>query len=84
MSTHTISLIFFIATLLLSACSLPKHKPASDEGWTVCEDPRPQICTLEYLPVCGQDQEGKYKTYATDCTACSHAKVVSYRAGGCE
>ena len=51
---------------------------------TVCTEPRPQICTREYLPVCATKKDGAEKTYATGCTACSDKQVVSYREGACE
>ena len=51
---------------------------------TVCTEPRPQICTREYLPVCAIKKDGAEKTYATGCTACSDKQVVSYREGACE
>ena len=39
-----------LVALALAACSaLP---PAADSPAHRCEDPRPQICTLEYAPVC--------------------------------
>jgi hypothetical protein len=49
----------------------------------VCADPRPEICTQEYLPVCGQLREGDLRTYSNGCTACSDESVVSYVPGKC-
>ncbi len=51
---------------------------------TVCIEPRPQICTMQYMPVCATLGDGSTKTYATDCSACSDAKVVSYSADACK
>lgn len=48
-----------------------------------CEDPRPQACTREYRPVCGQDVNGNSETYSTGCTACSNEEVISYTEGAC-
>ena len=50
---------------------------------TLCEEPRPQVCTMEYRPVCANLSDGSVKTYATGCTACSDAKVVSWVEGEC-
>ena len=49
-----------------------------------CLEPRPQICTQEYLPVCANLKDGTKLTYATGCVACSDANVVSYRPNQCE
>jgi len=51
---------------------------------TACAEPRPQICTREYRPVCAQLADGRFKTHATACTACSSAAVSAYKDGACE
>ena len=62
---------------------------------TYCEDPRPQICTREYLPVCGHKDTGircvtmpcpsfELQTYGNACTACSDPQVLAYQPGACE
>jgi hypothetical protein len=56
---------------------------ADDSGLTACTDPRPQMCTMEYNPVCGMLRGGGEKTYSTGCTACSDSAVTGYRAGEC-
>ncbi len=40
-------------------------KSPSGEMLTPCPEPRPQICTQEYRPVCAQLSGGIFKTYAT-------------------
>jgi hypothetical protein len=49
-----------------------------------CTEPRPEICTQEYLPVCAKLKNGAKQTYASGCVACSDANVVSYRPDPCE
>jgi hypothetical protein len=49
----------------------------------ICEDPRPQICTREYDPVCATREDGSVKTYSTGCTSCSDARVTGYKPGKC-
>ena len=51
---------------------------------TDCVDPRPQMCTMIYLPVCGKLKEGADKTYASQCVACSDLAVVSAVEGACK
>ena len=54
-----------------------------DDGLIVCPEPRPQICTMDYLPVCGQLQDGSFKVYSNGCSSCSDPAVVGYREGEC-
>jgi len=50
----------------------------------ICEEPRPQICTSEYNPVCATLQDGSTKTSSTGCTSCSDQEVVGYKMGACD
>jgi len=49
----------------------------------ICTEPRPQICTREYDPVCASMQDGSVKTYSTGCTSCSDKEVTGYKKGSC-
>ena len=49
-----------------------------------CEMPRPEVCSREFRPVCGLHNDGKYKTYATACSACSNKQTTSYYKGVCK
>jgi len=48
-----------------------------------CADPRPQICTRDYRPACGQRRDGSRKTYGNACSACADGDVLSQAAGAC-
>jgi hypothetical protein len=59
-----------------------------------CTDPRPQVCTMIYDPVCATRDTGircvttpcpssELKTMSSGCSACSDAKVISYVKGEC-
>jgi hypothetical protein len=59
-----------------------------------CTDPRPQVCTMEYAPVCATRDTGvrcitapcpssEQKTFSTACTACSDPKVSGWVKGAC-
>lgn len=52
-------------------------------GLMQCSEPRRQMCTREYRPVCAQKADGTTGTYSNPCTACSNAIVKSYTPGGC-
>ncbi len=60
-----------------------------------CQNPRPEICTFEYNPVCGQGDTGircittpcpssEWRTYSNTCSACSDSSVAGYVPGACE
>ena len=49
----------------------------------ICNDPRPEICTQEYNPVCATLDDGSKKTYSTGCSACSDAQVNGWLPGEC-
>jgi len=61
------------------------HYPDACAGpaMTACQDPRPQICTLDYRPVCGQSTTGETKTYGNACMACGDASVIGSFEGEC-
>ncbi len=50
---------------------------------TVCQQPRPEMCTRDYRPVCAAIVDGANKTYSNACTACSDPAVISYIPGAC-
>lgn len=49
----------------------------------LCEEPRPEICTREYDPVCAVLKDGSTRTGSTGCTSCSDSQVVGYTKGAC-
>ncbi len=78
--------LLILMSALVSACAAYSEKSASlsVSELTVCEDPRPQICTREYNPVCANYRDGSKKTGSTGCTACSDPEVIGYTMGACE
>lgn len=60
--------------------------PKNDEhkGFVKCSEPRPQMCTMDYRPVCAELSGGSHKTISNGCTACSDANVSGYRDGVCD
>ncbi len=67
------------ALLLIGACANGPETPLVVQ----CETPRPQVCTMEYDPVCAQLVAGGETTYASPCNACADDAVSAYRRGAC-
>lgn len=76
-----------VLSLWLVACATSsEEQDVNEPGATdviLCEEPRPQVCTREYNPVCGTLKDGTQVTGSTACTSCSDADVVGYRMGAC-
>ena len=81
-------------TLTLSSCTAQESSADIGEA-TICEDPRSQICTREYRPVCGARDNGTrcvrapcpstdLKTYGNACVACADPAVLYHTPGACE
>ncbi len=66
----------------LAGCALPAARPLPNEA-QACADPRPQVCTMEYDPVCGQHRAAAAQTYSNACSACADPDVVAYLPGSC-
>ena len=50
---------------------------------TQCTEPRPQVCTMEYAPVCADLVAGGRKLYSSACNACADDAVSGYLSGEC-
>ena len=48
-----------------------------------CIEPRPEVCTREYDPVCGYKSDETSKTYSNGCSACSEKEIIGYKNGEC-
>ena len=68
------------ALTLLSACA---SAPVAPEGATSCTEPRPLVCTMEFLPTCAVLSAGGRKEFASPCTACADNAVSGYVTGPC-
>lgn len=75
-----------LAGALVAACAAQTDDGATvaEPALTACEDPRPQVCTAHYDPVCGRRDDGSDKTYANACAACADSAVTGHRPGACE
>lgn len=80
-----------LATLLAAAALLTtgcKSPAPIDELTTTCTDPRPQVCTFQYNPVCALEpgtakNNWQWKTHGNGCSACSQPAVLGYKQGEC-
>ena len=74
-------------SLLTVSCATYEEKSNINEPGALdlilCEEPRPQICTREYNPVCATLKNGSTKTGSTGCTSCADPDVVGYKMGAC-
>lgn len=64
----------------------PAPEPASDvsNASTVCVDPRPQVCTMIFAPVCATHDDGRRETHASACNACADDTVVDHTNESCD
>ena len=74
------AMVAVAAMSVLVACT--GSSPAPDPV-TQCSEPRPQVCTMEYNPVCATLWDGATKQYSSPCNACAHDAVASYLADVC-
>ena len=86
-----ISRMFLLVSLSLLSVACATAYDKENENYNepgaldliLCEEPRPQICTREYNPVCAKLHNGVSKTHSTGCTSCSDPDVVGYKMGAC-
>ncbi len=66
--------VLALATIFLAWCS-------NNSEYIQCteEQKNAEVCTMEYMPVCGDDWE----TYWNVCSACASQNIDGYKAGEC-
>jgi hypothetical protein len=67
----------FVVLVSLSACA---SEPVVN---TACTEPRPLVCTMQFLPTCAVLTAGGRKEFTSPCTACADAAVAGYVSGPC-
>ena len=102
--TVKIAIGILALALLLAACApaQPAEQPPADDvptddgsAYVACDDPRPEVCTKEYDPVCAQVDNGircitqpcpseDRRTYGNACDACADPRVYGYALGACD
>ncbi len=80
------SLLLPLMLAAIGAChaEMPRQPPrATEPGAVACAEPRPQVCTREYRPVCGVRADDTRQTFGNACTACAEPGVVRHVPGPC-
>ena len=84
-----------VAATGITACAIPPLAPAKDTTTLIhCTNPRPQICTMDYAPVCALRDagagctatpcpSGEWTQYPNACSACADQRVQGYVKGEC-
>lgn len=79
----------------VAASGSPGESPDTlPPSYAACKDPRPEICTQDYRPVCAQRDTGircvttpcdstEWVTRSNGCSACSDTNVLGHRPGKC-
>jgi hypothetical protein len=88
MDSKRILILLIAIACVVNACAgkTPANTMHTTQGKVVtvdCMEPRPEACTKEYLPVCGQRSDATRATYGNKCEACADAAVLSYFAQAC-
>ncbi|NQZ91239.1 MAG: lipoprotein [Moritella sp.] len=85
------TILLALTVLALAACSTTdttdktaKPLPILPSYSNSCPDERPQMCTMDYRPVCGTTEPGELKTFSNACGACADVTVRGYSEGECQ
>ncbi|EAQ98689.1 hypothetical protein [Congregibacter litoralis] len=77
-----ISALTLAAVGAVSGCATPVEPEIPN--FTTCKEPRPQVCTMIFAPVCATTVSGGLATHASGCNACADDQVLTYVDGACE
>jgi hypothetical protein len=83
-SANTGRWFVFVSILFVAACGVSSQPQADAEQAIKCPELRPEMCTMDYNPVCGNLADGTVKTYSNGCNACSDPSVTSYNLLECQ
>ncbi|MEP6390158.1 MAG: hypothetical protein ABJ056_09575 [Halioglobus sp.] len=74
------TLLLCVLVAMLGACATPEPTPTT---LTQCAAPRPQVCTMQYEPVCANLVKGGTSEYSSGCNACADDAVSGFEKGQC-
>jgi hypothetical protein len=72
-----------VALALLASCATTPDATTATATSTACAEPRPLVCTMQFLPTCAVLGNGSQKEFASPCTACADTAVTGYVVGPC-
>ena len=81
---HIIVIKLMALSLICTGCVSAEKEKSVDLELIICPEERPEMCTMQYDPVCAELSDGSRKSYSTDCTACADKNVVGYKSGECK
>ena len=77
-------LLILVLLLIVYACT-SLDKTLEDSTLTLCLDPRPEVCTMDFRPVCGLRADNSViRTFSNACMACSELETMAYIDGECD
>ncbi len=83
----SIWVLFYLLCIMTIGCISGSNNTSgissSEDNFIRCGEKRPEVCTMEYVPVCAQLDDGSRKTYSNACSACSDKDVVKYQTNPC-
>jgi len=84
---RNIWLLFCLFSIMTIGCISGSNNTSEisspEDGFITCGEERPEVCTMEYVPVCAELEDGSWKTYSNACSACSDKDVVKYQLNPC-
>ena len=80
---RAVSAVLLAAAVSVGCAEKPTAGAGAVEQMTACTEPRPQMCTMDYRPVCAVLESGERREYSNGCSACSDPAVTGYVEGAC-
>ena len=74
-------ILILFSTISFTSCDTKSDKEILD---IMCSEPRPEVCTREYDPVCGYKSDRESKTYSNGCSACAEKEIIGFTNGECD
>ncbi len=80
---NTVPLLILLALMSIHGCSTPLVNKGNTPHLS-CTHDRPQLCAMQYEPVCATLKNTTERSYSSACAACSAEGTRSYTLGTCE